>query len=305
MALCDFDPLKRDLVANKYPECRFYDSADTLINQADIDVISVASYDHHHADHVLSSIHAGLHVFCEKPLCLTEQELTKIKAALALRPELRLASNTILRKSERFQDVRARIMAGELGILYNVEADYNYGRLYKLLQGWRGEIRDYSVMLGGGIHMVDLLAWLVDSPIIEVSAIGNKICSRGASFETPDMVLSWLKFSNGTIGKVGANFGCIHPHFHRVSLYGTNGTFVNGIDEGLIYTNCRQDAVPSPVKSAYPGVNKGDLIPDFVSSIITKGSARLHELDPFAAVSVCLAVDKSLKSGRPEFVNSQ
>ena len=50
--------------------------------------------------------------------------------------------------------------AGDLGRVYYMEADYNYGRIHKIVDGWRGAIDYYSVFLGGAVHMVDLLLWL-------------------------------------------------------------------------------------------------------------------------------------------------
>ena len=36
------------------------------------------------------------------------------------------------------------------------------------------KVKNYSVILGGGIHLVDLLIWFVNSPIVEVYAMGNE-----------------------------------------------------------------------------------------------------------------------------------
>ena len=34
-----------------------------------------------------------------------------------------------------------------------------------------------------------------------------------------------LRFADGTVAKTAANFGCVYPHFHRLSIYGTTATF--------------------------------------------------------------------------------
>lgn len=302
VALCDMSPDKRAEASRKYPECRIFESAEALLDAEDVDVVSIASYDHHHAAQVVRAIAGGKHVFSEKPLCMNEDELGAIRDTLKRNPGVRLSTNTILRMSERFRDVHGRVRAGELGRLYCVEADYNYGRLHKIQAGWRGEIVDYSVMLGGGIHMVDLLIWMVGSPVIEVSAVGNKVCSAGATFQTPDMVMAWLRFDDGTIGKVGANFGCVYPHFHKVALYGTEGTFENGIGGGVLIRSRDPQETPQSIQSAYPGTAKGDLIPGFIDAILGKGRAAVEEADVFRTMSTCLAIDKSLRTGKPEVV---
>lgn len=302
VALCDTNPEKRATASRTHPGCRIAESADELLAADDIDVVSIASYDHHHAAQVVRAITGGKHVFSEKPLCMNEAELGAIRDALDRNPGVRLSTNTILRMSERFRDVHDRVRAGVLGQLYCVEADYNYGRLHKVLTGWRGDILDYSVMLGGGIHMIDLLIWMVDSPVIEVSAVGNKVCSAGAAFQTPDMVMAWLRFDDGTIGKVAANFGCVYPHFHKIALYGTEGTFENGIGGGVLIRSRDPQETPQSITSAYPGTAKGDLIPGFIEAILGKGKAAVEEADVFRTMSACIAIDKSLRTGKPEVV---
>lgn len=300
VALCDLDAEKRAMAAAKYPQCTIHQAAEDLIAAPDVDVVSIASFDHHHAAQIVRALNLGKHVFCEKPLCTTEAELRDIRSALARNPGARLSTNTILRMSPRFRDLRARIQRGELGRLYYAEADYNYGRLHKLQQGWRGGIPDYSVMLGGGIHMVDLLLWLSGRRIVEVSASGNKICSADCNFTTPDMVVAILRFDDGMLGKVTANFGCVYPHFHKLSVYGTKATFENGRDTASLY-NSRDRDTPDirKIDTAYPGIEKGDLIPGFIDAIRGTGSAEIGEDEVFAAMAVCLAIDRSLREETP------
>ena len=300
VALCDIDTGKREMAASRYPECRIEVDPNAVINASDIDIVSIASFDHHHAGQVVQALDQGKHVFCEKPLCTSEEELKAVRAALKRNPSTRLSTNTILRMSPRFRDLRCRLDKGELGRLYYAEADYNYGRLHKLQEGWRGAISNYSVMLGGGIHMIDLLLWLSGRRVVEVYASGNKICSLGYRFNTPDFVISTLRFDDGMLAKVTANFGCVYPHFHKLSLYGTEATFENGKDFATLYrSRDNQDLDIRTVDAAYPGVSKGDLIPGFVDAIRGDGTAEIEEEDLLDTMTVCFAIDRSLRDGAP------
>jgi predicted dehydrogenase len=299
VALCDMDAAKQAMARERYPECRLYTNADDLLDDPQIDVVAIASYDHHHAAQIVRAFDAGKHVFSEKPLCLTEAELSAIRAARLRNPGRRLCTNTVLRMSPRFRDLRSRISNGELGTLFYAEADYNYGRLAKLKDGWRGTIPAYSVMLGGGIHMVDLLLWLSGRRVVEVVASGNKLCSVGYGFTTPDMVVAILRFDDGMLGKVSANFGCVYPHFHKLSVYGTEATFENGPGAASLFKSSIRDAKPELLETAYPGIEKGDLIPGFIDSIRGTGSAEIEEDELFAAMEVCLAIDRSWRDGVP------
>jgi len=134
-----------------------------------------------------------------------KRELDDIKSALARHPRLTLSSNLILRKSPRFIELKGLIRDGLFGDIYGIEGDYLYGRLQKIVSGWRGEIEGYSVMHGGGIHLIDLLLWLLDEPVVEVAAMGNAplLGVRGSA------IMTWSCRSCGSeagrIGKVSAN----------------------------------------------------------------------------------------------------
>jgi predicted dehydrogenase len=194
-------------------------------------------------------------------------------------------------------DLRRRIDAGDLGKLYYLEGDYNYGRLHKITQGWRGELDFYSAVHGGGIHIVDLLMWLARDRIVEVSAVGNAIASEGSGFGNFDMVTAIARFSGGALGKIGVNFGCVYPHFHRLSVYGTAATFENELGSARLYVSRDPAMMPRALDTAYPGTHKGALISSFVDAVLGRGRSVVDEEDVFASMAVCFAIEKSAHGG--------
>lgn len=295
VALCDFSDEKLSMARRKYPGMLITDNDREILHSPEIDVVSIASYDNYHYEQIMTALGCGKHVFVEKPLCLYESEARDIRQALRERPHLKMSSNLILRKSPRFIDLKRSIQSGRLGEIFHVEGDYNYGRLHKITKGWRGEIDFYSVVYGGGIHMIDLFLWLTDDPIVEVAAFGNGISSRGSSFRYNDMVVSVLKFASGMTGKVAANFGCVHPHFHALSVYGTRATFINGRGRALLFDSRDPNDEPLAVETEYPGAAKGSLIHSFVDAILNDGSPDVTAEDVFRALSVCLAIEKAAR----------
>jgi predicted dehydrogenase len=207
VALCDLREEKRLSAAAQYPAARIYDRAEALLDDPDVDVVCIASYDDDHHAQIVRALDNGKHVFAEKPLCIRPEETSAIRAALRRRPDLRLSSNTILRLSPRFQSLREDIRAGRMGRLFSIEGEYRYGRLWKLTEGWRGRSPRYSVVLGGGIHIADLLLWLTAQRVREVYAVGNGIASAGSGFHGRDLVVALLSFADGLVGKLSANFG--------------------------------------------------------------------------------------------------
>lgn len=297
-ALCDIASEKRSYARQRYPDIPVVEDAASIIDDPHINVISIASFDDAHGEQALRALNCGKHVFVEKPLCVTVEEFRAIKRCLAENPKLRLSSNLILRASPRFVELRKRIAEDLFGRLFNVEADYLYGRLEKLTAGWRGRIPHYSVMLGGGIHIIDLILWLTRDSVTEVVAVGNGIASEGSSFHGRDMVAALLTFESGMIGKVSANFGCVYPHFHRLVVYGTEATFENGMDAGRLWRSRDPARAPEMLIDAYPSAAEGDLIPSFVDAILGRGPAAVTEQEVLAAMAVGLAVDRSLAERR-------
>jgi len=298
VALCDINVDVRARARQSYSGVDVLDDASALIDDERIDIVSIASNDDAHYEQVKRALVRGKHVFVEKPLCLSIDEFRTIKKQLIEHPHLRLSSNLILRASPRFQDLRKLILDGALGRLFNIEGDYLYGRLEKLTAGWRGRIPDYSVTLGGAIHIIDLILWLTGDHVIEVTAIGNGLASEGSAFHGRDLVSALLRFKSGLVGKVSANFGCVYPHFHRLAVYGTKATFENGHTAGLLWRSRDPMLAPESLASAYPGVDKGDLIPSFVDAILGKGVAAVTEQEVLSAMAVGLAIDRSLTEGR-------
>jgi predicted dehydrogenase len=298
-SVADPDAAKLAMAAQKWPDIARHGDPEAVIDDPGIDLVCVASPDDAHYAQIVRALRAGKHVFAEKPLCLFEEHSQAIWRLLQGAPELRLSSNTVLRRSPRFRDLRARIERGDLGDVYMVDADYNYGRLWKLTEGWRGGIKDYSVMLGGGVHVVDLAMWLTARRIVEVHAFGSDIASRGSRFAGSDVVVAAVKFEDGAVGKIAANFGCVEPHFHRLSVYGTQATFENARGAARLYRSRDPQQPPEELSTPYPAVAKGALVPSFIDAILRGGRPDVDEDEVFETMAVCHAIDRSLAEGAP------
>lgn len=303
VAVCDRNPEQLAAVAERLPACRLYNCAEDLIDDQDVKVVSVASNDDNHYAQIVHILRSGKHVFSEKPLCLNADELQEIRDVWCQSSGLRLSTNTVLRHSPRFRWLKEAIASGKLGTVYCLEADYVYGRIHKLIEGWRGQIPDYSVMLGGGIHMVDLMLWLTGQKPVEVMAYGSDLASRGTGYKGNDLALALLQFDSGMIAKIGANYASVHPHFHRLIVYGTEATFENSPESpsahARFWTSRDPKQSPQLIDTAYPGIGKGDLIPAFVDAVCGRGAPYISEDEVFSVVAVCLAIDQSIRDQGP------
>ena len=300
--LCDFDPVRLKTVKEKYSEYRVTEKAIDVLEDPEIDVISIASFDKYHAEQIITGLRNGKHLFVEKPLSHLESEVKRILLEYKKHPNLKISSNLILRKSARFLLLKQMIQSGELGSISNIKGAYNYGRLHKITEGWRGEMDYYSGVCGGGVHIIDLMQWLLESKITCVSAVGNKVHSQQSKFKQHDLVNAILSFDNGVIGSFTSDMGCVHPHFHVLDIYGTKGTFINQPGDAILYTE-RTNSHPKLIETVYPGVHKGDLIFDFIESILNSSIPEVSREDIFHTMAVCFAIDKSAQQRTIQMVD--
>ena len=314
VALCDRDREALALTGSELSEVETYEDENDLLDSGKIDAVVIATYDNEHAAAIIRAINNGLHVFAEKPLVTSRAELTLIRSALDRQPQVRLSTNTLLRRSPRFEWLKSRISSGQLGDLFHVEGDYLYGRLAKLTEGWRGNDPDYSVTLGGAIHIVDLLMWLASERPVRVTAIGSgkgfrdSPLSEGSSFRGDDFRVALLEFDSGLTAKISANFACVLPHFHRVDVFGSRETFLHvpgtggtGSDgsSGLLFTSRETEETPTIVDLPYPAVPKAALLHEFNRVILGAGVLDISEQEALDVMAVCLAMDESRREGRP------
>jgi predicted dehydrogenase len=285
-------------------------SWEEVVVQPDLDLIVIATHDGDHATHLLAALHHGKHVFVEKPLCTTDGQLREIRDALARRPWLRISSNLALRREPRFLELRERIRDGRLGVPFLLEGSYDYGRIHKLTDGWRGRETAYSVMHGGGIHLIDLLTWLKeDAAVVEVVAQGSGLGSADSAYEGRDLINALLRFSDGALGRVTANFACVTPHHHQVSVYGKLGTFQQS-HHGAGYFWRRDVATTSvmttglssglePDRHPYPVAVKSALTGAFVDRLQGRPSECPTEDEVLEVMCISLAIEASLARGGP------
>ena len=297
VAVCDRDPERLARVAAGVPGARALTEAADLLGLPGLDAVSICSHDPDHAPQALAALAAGLHVMVEKPLCRTGAELEALAAAVSAAPGLVLASNLVLRAAPLVRWLVERRAAGDLGTVFALDGDYLYGRLSKITDGWRGGVDGYSVMLGGGVHLIDVLMRVAGERPEWIEAAGSGLATRDTAFEGHDFACAQMGFPGGAIARVSANFACVHGHQHVIRVFGTAATVISD-DRGVRVQRARDPAPPAASLDLAPlPADKGGLIPAFVSAALGEAPAEpgaAHELDLLA---VCLAADRSRAAG--------
>jgi predicted dehydrogenase len=302
VTLCDLDNKKINLYKKIYKNCKFTNNSDDIFKDPNIDIVSIASYDNFHAKHILQAIKYNKHFFVEKPFCLNINELKKICSSLKKNKKITFSSNLVLRNNPSFIDLKKKIKTKVTGDIYYCEGDYNYGRINKILYDWRGQIPFYSVVLGGAIHLIDLIIWLSNKKVRSVIAEGNKISTKNTKFKNYDLVSTLLKFEDGMISKVTSNFASVTPHHHILSVYGTRSTFFYNNKEIKSYKS-RDDLILKNKKSKFSNKQKSEILNSFINSVYYQKNLKIvHENEIINLMSVCFAIEKSLKTKKWEKV---
>lgn len=296
--LFDAKPGKANAAARRLKGAAAAKSYKQILADDAVDAVSIASYDHDHYKQVKAAFAAGKHVFVEKPLCRTKAELKTLVAAWKKARRPHLQSNLVLREAPVYGWLKKQIESGRLGDIYAFDGDYLYGRLAKITDGWRGHVAGYSVMEGGGIHLIDLMIWLTGQRPQRVSTVGNRIATRGTKFRYDDYMASTFEFRSGLVGRITANFASVHRHHHVVRVFGTKATFIYDDKGPRIHRSRAETGRAKPVRLKALPAGKGVLIPDFVGGIVAgrdPAPAARREFDLIAAVA---AADEALKRKR-------
>lgn len=126
VALCDVDENFLTAAGTKYPKARRFQDFRKLIESGGIDAVTVGTPDHTHAVISAAALHAGLHLYCEKPLARTVGEVRAI--------------TELARKQKRVTQIGTQIHGSS-----------NYRRVVELIQsGAIGEVTEVHVWVGGG-----------------------------------------------------------------------------------------------------------------------------------------------------------
>ena len=294
VSICDLDAVKIKDVGDKHGISQRFTDFREVTEDPTIDVVSICTYDDVHAEQVISCLRSRKHVMVEKPLALHRKEAERIYDALTKSGCL-LTSNLVLRTSPRFQEVKQRVAAGEFGDIFLIEGDYLHNILYKLMDGWRGRMDFYSVTYGGGIHLIDLMRWILGSEVIEVTGMSNKILTKGSTYEYDDTTAHLLRFDNGALGKTATTLGSIHPKFHSLNVYGTKQSFQNAIPHGRIFSGDEMEE-GYDVTTPFAASDKGALIPNFIEAITNGTEPEVTAVDVFRVMDVCFATTRSLQT---------
>jgi len=299
----DKDPKKMILIKKKFPLAKLVKNENEIFKDPEIDLVSIASYDNYHYSQIIKSIKYKKNIFVEKPICLFLNQLKDIKKKVEIN-NVNFSCNFVLREYKQFKKIK-KIIKKKLGKIYFIEGDYNYGRLEKIENGWRGQIPYYSVTHGGAIHMIDLILFFLNELPYEVSSMGNRLVVKNKRFKNNDFTISLLKFKSGKIVKISSNFGCMAPHHHSIKVFGSKGTIIHDIRGAILSKSRVKEKKLFKFNFQTNKNDKANVLKNFVVNIIKKRKKLIN--DNFKRIINCMlisiAIEKSIKCNKKIKIN--
>jgi len=224
-AVCDGRAERLDQVVGL--PCACYTDYDAMLQDPQVDVVSICTPNNTHADLGVRAAHAGKHVLVEKPI---ETTLEKADALVAACREagVKLGVISQLRFCPASQKVRRAMEEGVLGrpLLGDAYLKFYRAQDYYDQATWRGTKQGDGggCLINQGIHGLDLLLWFM-GPLVCVDGFAETLARR---IEVEDTAAAACKFASGAVGVIEATT-TVWPDLQlRIALHGDRGTIILG-----------------------------------------------------------------------------
>lgn len=238
---CDIIPEKAQACVEKYGCATAVADYHDILNDPDLDAVSVCTHNDFHSIISTDFLRAGKHVLCEKPAArILSEALEMQKVAHETGKVLNIGVcnrfNTYVMK------IKELIDSGELGDIYHVYASF---RSYRSIPGIGGDFTTKAKSGGGalidwGVHFIDLVMYCCGDPT-PVSASGEAFCKLGKDIKNYTYTSMWAQETadfDGTYDVDDSVVGVIRTSGPVISF---NGAWAQNIGEREMFIDFMGD----------------------------------------------------------------
>ncbi len=268
-------------VSQKYNVIGYLDYENILENP-DIELVSVCVPTTHHYNVVMDAIEHGKHVLVEKPIAFTLEEAKKMVKA-GRKKGIKLGTGHVERFNPAVQKAKELIEDDVIGDVVSASA--------KRVGPFPPRIKDVGVTIDLAIHDLDVMYYLFSDPVAEVYSTMGSILER-CEFEDHAEIMT--KFTSGITGMLEVNW--LTPYKRReLEITGTAGIIsIDYIDQSIdVFGKFAQD-----VQINHQEPLKGE-IKSFISSVMNDEEPEITGEDGIYALRVVLAAMKSARDHTP------
>lgn len=195
---------------------------DRVLAAGDVDIISIATPNHLHADQAVAAAQAGKHFVLEKPTGLDVPELIRIRNAVR-HAGVRTIVSFELRYNPFLKFARWLRTEGWLGQIRFARTQY-LSRVTDWYSGWnwvRTRASGRSHLLAAGCHAVDALRWCSGLEPLGVSALHTRFTQ---GYEWPTSIIANMTLEGSALGHVTSSTDFMLPYTFVVELMGDRAT---------------------------------------------------------------------------------
>lgn len=302
-----------DLFGGKVAE-----TVDELMEDPTIDIISDCSSNEFH--HIFSSraLLSGKHVLCEKPISLTLEHAKEI-----LNAQKTSGKKLMLDHNQRFtrahQKAKEIIAGGELGNVLTFRTTFGHSgpELWghnKTNSTWFFKKERSGLGVAGdlGIHKVDVLHYLLDDEIEQVSAFQgalHKVDEQGQPIEVCDNIVCSLKTKKGRLGTASFSWTHYGQEDNSTVLYCEKGILkiYNSDAYQLEVLTNNGEKINYELESIQTNDNQTNtgIIDAFIESIRLDHPPMVTGQEALSSLAVILAILEAAGTGRVVSVESE
>lgn len=225
-AVCDSDKNKEIILKEKFPDIKFYNDYNSVLNDKEIDAVIISVPHPMHSEIAIKALKAGKNVLTEKPADIRADKAQEvIKTAENSDKIFAIMFNQ--RTNPLFKKAKEIVSSGELGELkrvvwivtnwYRSQSYYDSGSWRAT---WAGE--GGGVLLNQAPHNLDILQWICGMP----ESVSAKISiGKYHNIEVEDDAVINIVFNNGAVGTFITSTG-EYPGTNRLEISGTGGKIV-------------------------------------------------------------------------------
>ncbi len=287
------------------------ESFDALLADPTIDAIVLATPPSGHEAQIIAAAEAGKHVFCEKPLALSEASAATAVAAVE-RAKVTLGLGYNRRFHPSWIDLKRRIVNGDLGVILHVECTMSGPNgLTASSEAWRSNAAEAPCggLIPMGVHAIDGLIDLMG----RVDHVYCQSFRRAVPNENDDTTAVLFRMKGGMSAYLGTMMATAGTF--RFQVYGSKAVALLGGSvhvagqssherrSGLFGSYTIQplkgdaEAVEAPVFD----VNRAEL-EAFASAALGGPDYPISHWEMVHGAAVTEAIIASARSGRPETV---
>jgi predicted dehydrogenase len=241
VAIAELNPQRLRETAEKFHVPRTYTNYKELLEQPDIDAVTIALPNYLHAQVAIDALNARKHVLIEKPMATNAKDAAKIVAAAQkARRTVMVAKN--LRFDRHAQSARAAVQRGDLGEVYHARAFWHRQNGIPRIGSWftQKQFSGGGVLAESGGSLIDMICYLLnDFDVTSVNATTHaKFGPRGRgegnwgksevdakrTFDVEDHSSAYIRMKKGYTITLEASWAGFHQGDDRecgIDLLGT------------------------------------------------------------------------------------